>query len=91
MGNFRNGKVANSTFSNANTTISFAVLSYHSQCVFSVRSNSTLSGLTFNSEDRELSFSVTGPSGTSGYVDVFIPKSLSTTFQTLKVTLMENN
>ncbi len=49
---------------------------YARENVFSVTSNSTVSSLTFNSEDRELSFSVTGPSGTSGFADVYFAKTL---------------
>lgn len=47
-----------------------------SQTVFSVDSNSTISGLAFNSNSDELSFSVAGETGTTGYVDVCIGKNL---------------
>ena len=49
---------------------------YAHENVFSVTSNSTVSSLVFNSEDRELSFIFTGPSGTSGFADVCIAKTL---------------
>jgi hypothetical protein len=42
---------------------------------FSVSSNVTVSQLSFNSESRELSFQISGPSGI-GYVEVSIAKSL---------------
>jgi hypothetical protein len=46
------------------------------QQVFSLESNSTISNLSFNSESDELTFSVSGESGTSGYTDACIAKSL---------------
>lgn len=44
--------------------------------VFSVTSNSTISSLAYTSEASELSFEVSGPASTTGYTEVFIPKSL---------------
>lgn len=44
--------------------------------VFSVDSNSTVSDLAFDSASSALSFSVTGQSGTTGYVDVCVAKTL---------------
>ena len=46
------------------------------QEVFSVDSNSTVTALAFNSGNNELSFSVSGETGTTGFVDVCIGKSL---------------
>jgi hypothetical protein len=77
----------NSTLSGANTTINFAVLPYQQQNVFSISSNSTISAYTFNSTSDELSFTVSGPSGTTGYVDLDIPKSLITDVSSLKIRL----
>ncbi|MCW4035336.1 MAG: hypothetical protein NWF03_08240, partial [Candidatus Bathyarchaeota archaeon] len=48
-------------------------------------SNSTLSGLMFNSETKELGFTVTGPTGTTGFTNVIIPKSLLSDISTLAV------
>lgn len=48
-------------------------------------SNSTLSALTVNSDSGEISFSVSGPSGTSGYVRFLISKSLLGNTTNLKV------
>jgi hypothetical protein len=50
--------------------------SNQSVTVFSVDSNSTVSNLAFNSANAQLSFSVTGVTGTTGYVNVCISKSL---------------
>ncbi len=77
----------NSTFSDVNTTINFAVLPYQEQSVFSISSNSTISAFAFNSTSQELSFSVNGTSGTTGYVDVDIPKSLISDVSNLRVFL----
>jgi len=68
--------LGNSEYASTSTTVNFAVTPFEEQSVFSVTSNSTLSGLVFNSENNELGFSVTGPSGTTGYTNVMIPKSL---------------
>jgi hypothetical protein len=53
--------------------------------IFNVESNSTVTALTFNSENSELSFNVTGPSGTTGYTNVTIAKSLLSNVDNLKV------
>ena len=47
-----------------------------SRTVFSVDSNSTVSDLAFDSANALLSFSVTGETETSGYVNVCVSKSL---------------
>ena len=58
----------------ANTTLSF--LPHQNQNIFLVESNSTVSEMTFNSTNAELSFTVSGTSGTTGYVKATIPKDL---------------
>jgi len=58
----------------ANTTLSF--LPQQNQKIFFVESNSTVSALTFNSTNSELRFTVSGSSGTTGYVKATIPKEL---------------
>jgi hypothetical protein len=74
-----------STYSQASTVVNLAVLPFEGQDVFSVTSNSTVSELFFNSASRELRFSVSGPSGTSGYVIAYISKSLISDVSGLKV------
>jgi len=59
---------------NATTTLSF--LPHQNQKIFFVESNSTVSALTFNSTNAELSLTVSGSSGTTGYVKATIPKEL---------------
>ena len=58
--------------------------------VFSVSSNSTVSQLAFNSTTNELSFTVSGENGTTGYFDVFIPKTLVADISNLNVYLDGN-
>jgi hypothetical protein len=55
------------------------------QSYFFVESNSTVSALFFNSTSSELSFTVSGPSETAGYVKVTIAKSLVSSVQNVKV------
>jgi hypothetical protein len=49
---------------------------YQNEYVFSVESNSTITGLAFNSTDWTLSFTASGPSGTTGSTRVTVAKSL---------------
>ncbi len=72
----------------ANTTLSF--LPYNDQSFFLFKSNSTLTELFFNSTNSELSFAVTGPSGTAGYVEITIAKSLVSSAENVKAYLDGN-
>jgi hypothetical protein len=65
----------------------FSVTQDAEKNVFSVNSNSTVSSLTFNSTSRTLSFSVTGNSGTTGYADVNIAKTLAQNAEGFEVLL----
>ena len=56
------------------TTLNF--LPIENGKTFVVESNSTVNGLEFNNGTSTLSFNVTGPSGTTGYVKATIPKSV---------------
>jgi outer membrane protein assembly factor BamB len=64
-----------------------SVESFDAQNVFSVSSNSTLSALAFDSGTRELRFTVTGETGTTGFVEVKVAKSLVGNVADLKVYL----
>ena len=66
----------NNQYPQTSTTVNLAVTSYAEQSTFSVSSNSTISNLFFNSTSKELSFSVTGASGTQGYAEIYIAKSM---------------
>ena len=78
------------TYSEATTTVNFAVAQFQEKTVFSITSNSTISALSFDSNQSKLSFGVTGPNGTTGYVNLYIPKSLITDISSLKVYLDQN-
>ena len=67
-----------STYMDASNTTTLSFLPYQNKQVFFIESNSTVYDLAFNNETSTLSFNVTGPSGTSGYVKATISKSLLT-------------
>ena len=73
----------------SNTTI-VSVLPYRNQTVFFVESNSTVTNLAFNSTSSELGFSVTGTSGTTGFVRITVAKSLIANITDVKVYLDGN-
>lgn len=75
----------NATFARTSATIDFAMTPFEQESVFSVTSNSTISQLAFDSNSSQLSFSVSGESGTTGYVYVYIPKTLMNDTSNLKV------
>ncbi len=77
----------NTAYSGVNTTVNLIITPFEEQNVFSVTSNSTVSAFAFNSTSKELSFAVTGPTGTTGYVDIYVPKSLISDISSLKVYL----
>jgi hypothetical protein len=58
--------------------------------IFFVESNSTVTSLSFNSTTSELSFTVSGPSGTSGYVKAAIAKNLVSNAENIRVYLDGN-
>ena len=78
-----------SVYASTTTTVNFAVepLANQNQNVFSVTSNSTVTSLAFDSTQNQLSFSVSGPSGTTGYVQICTPKSLVSDISKLQVSL----
>jgi hypothetical protein len=77
-GNFtlKAGWSGNSTHLGSSNTTTLSVLPYQDQTVFFVESNSTVTALAFDTASSELEFSVTGPSGTDGFVRVTLAKSL---------------
>jgi len=80
----------NSTHLNANTITNLNTLSHVEEYIFSVESNSSVSSLAFNTTERTLSFSVSGPSDTKGYVKVTVSKTLVENITDLKVYLDGN-
>ena len=80
----------NENYAETSTIVNFAVEPFQEQSVFTVNSNSTITEFFFNSNISELSFGVSGDSGTTGYVNVNIPKSLVRDISNLKVYLDNN-
>jgi hypothetical protein len=79
-----------SIFNEASNTTSLSFLPIQNQQTFFFESNSTIYALAFNNETSTLSFNVTGPTGTTGYVKASIPKSLLTNGENLQVYLDGN-
>jgi hypothetical protein len=74
----------------ASKIVNFSIVPCSEQNVFSVTSNSTLSAFSFDSQAKELSFDVSGSNATTGYVNVYIPKSLINDVSNLKIYLDNN-
>jgi hypothetical protein len=83
-------KGSNHTLGSSSEVVNFAVTSFETNTLFSVSSNSTVSSLEFNSTTSELNFVVTGPSGTTGYVECTLAKSLVTNPENIKMLLDGN-
>jgi hypothetical protein len=77
----------NQTYTETSNSTTLSIVPYENQYVFSVVSNSTVSSLAFNSTSNELTFTVSDPSGTRGFTDVTIAKSLVANATDLKVYL----
>jgi uncharacterized repeat protein (TIGR02543 family) len=75
-------------YSSVSSTVNFAVAPNPAENqVFSVSSNSTVSSLVFDSTASQLKFTVSGDSGTTGYVQVCVPKNLLPVPGDLRVSL----
>ena len=77
----------NNNYSETSVVIAFAVFPFGEQSVFSVMSNSTISALAFNSTGGKMDFTISGPEGTTGYCDIYIPASLISDASNLNVFL----
>ncbi|MCW4000289.1 MAG: carboxypeptidase-like regulatory domain-containing protein [Candidatus Bathyarchaeota archaeon] len=66
----------NNAYSGSNAITAVSFLPYSDQAVFFVESNSTITELKFDSQNRILSFNVTGESGTKGQTQVTVAKTL---------------
>ena len=77
----------NATHSGSSNIVCLGILPYKNEKVFSVESNSTFSGLEFNSSSLEFGFSVSGPDDTQGYVRATVAKSIVTDVADIKVLL----
>jgi hypothetical protein len=79
--------VGNATFQPTAATVNLIVTPTAGENVFSVTSNSTVSGFYFDSASNQLGFTVSGPSGTRGFVDLYVSKSVVSDVSNLKVSL----
>jgi len=75
---------ATSTINAANKIINLAITPDAENNVFTLNSNSTITQFTFDPENKELSFTASGPSETQGYVNIYIPKSILSDISGLK-------
>jgi len=59
------------------TTTNYVIIKDDTPYNIKVKSNSSDYGLRFNESQNDISFEIYGTSGTKGYCDVFIPKTIS--------------
>jgi hypothetical protein len=81
----------NSEWNNSSTIINLALVSDAKKNVFSVTSNSTVSGVAFNSLTKELSFTALGTSGSTGYVSICLEKALINNINDLQILVDEKS
>ncbi len=81
--------MGDNAYSGVSTTVNFVLSppANEAQNVFTLASNSTLTSLVFDSTQNELSFGVSGPSGTAGYAQICVPKSLISDPTALRVSI----
>ena len=77
----------NTTHSGSSDIVSLSIMPYKNEQVFSVESNSTVTGLAFNSTSLKFNFSVSGPDDTKGYVKLLVAKSIVTDVTSIEVLL----
>jgi hypothetical protein len=77
----------NATHSGSSDIVSLSIMPYKNEQVFSVESNSTVTGLAFNSTSLKFKFSVSGPDDTKGYVKLIVAKSIVTDMASVEVLL----
>jgi hypothetical protein len=80
----------NDAYQGASNSTTLSFLPVENQNVFLVESNSTVASLGFNSTTQELSFTVSGESGTEGYVKATIARSLISDAENVRVYLDGN-
>lgn len=66
------------------------IINPNQQSSFTVESNSTITQLYFDSSANQLNFTASGPSGTTGYVNINIPKTLIRDIADLEVYIDQN-
>ena len=68
--------LANGAYSGTYAIKNVSISLYEINNMFFVESNSSLTSLVFNSTSKEIGFTVNGPSGTTGYVQFLVSKTL---------------
>jgi hypothetical protein len=85
---------ATTTMNGATKTINLALTPENpdnpSKNVFTLTSNSTVTQFAFDPDSKQLSFVVSGPTHTTGYVNIYIPKSVLSDASQLKAYLDGN-
>jgi len=66
----------NSTIPEASAIVHLLVATSQTNDLISIGSNSTITLFNFNADKQEITFNVSGPSETSGYVKIYISKAL---------------
>lgn len=81
--------VGNQYYSSITTAANFVIAppDNQDQTTFSVGSNSTITSFNYNSATTQITFGVSGPDGSTGYVQVCVPKSALPDPTVMKVTL----
>jgi len=77
--------LGNGTYGGTNTIKNVSVSRYEIDNLYFVESNSTLTSLVFNSTSKEVGFTVSGPSGTTGYVQFLVSKTLMPDLENYKI------
>jgi len=75
---------ATSNMNAASKIINLALTPDPEHNVFTLTSNSTITQFAFNPDTKELRFIASGTSGTKGYVNIYIPKTILNDISTLK-------
>ncbi len=77
----------NAAYQASTSIMSLAITSSSDKIFFTVQSNSTISNLSFNSDNKKLRFNVSGETGTYGYSRIVISKELVANGSEIKVSL----
>lgn len=74
----------NAKMNAASKIVNLALTPDKNQNVFTLNSNSTITQFAFNSTSNQLSFVASGDKGTTGYVEIYIPKTIINDISQLK-------
>jgi len=74
----------------ASWEVNYSATTPTEESILSVTSNSTVTSLAYNATTNELTFTISGPPGTTGYAEIFIPKNLLKDLSVLTVSFDGN-